>query len=68
MLESVLGSILSGSLNVDGNENHVISTNVTHVLRVFTTDRYNYENDVYKFWDLKTVGFSEKNHLVMITI
>ena len=56
MLESVFGWILSGSLNADGTENHVINTNVTHVLRVFATDRYNYENDVYKFWDLETLG------------
>ena len=49
MLESVFGWILSGSLNADGTENHVINTNVTHVLRVFATDRYNYKNEVYKF-------------------
>ena len=49
MLESVFGRILSGSLNADGTENHVINTNITHALRVFATDRYNYENDVYKF-------------------
>ena len=52
--------ILSGSLNVDGTENHVINTNITHVLRVFATDRYNHENDVYKCWDLETLGISEK--------
>ena len=51
MLESVFGWILSGSLNADGTEKHVTNTNVTHVLHVFATDRYNYENDVYKFWD-----------------
>ena len=39
MLESVFGLILSGSLNADGTENHVINTNITHVLRVFATDR-----------------------------
>ena len=60
MLESVFGSILSGSLNADGTENHVINNNVTHVLRVFATDRYNCENDVCKFWDLQTLGISEK--------
>ena len=63
MFESVFGWILSGSLNADGTENHVINTNVTHVLRVFATDRYNYENDVYK-----PSGFLIKNHLVLITI
>ena len=40
--------------------NHVIHTNVAHVLRVFATDRYNYENDIYKFSDLETLGISEK--------
>ena len=40
MLESVFGWILSGSLNGDSTENHIINTNVTHVLRVFATDRY----------------------------
>ena len=60
MLESVFGWILNGSLNADGTENHVINTNVTHNLRVFATDRYNYENDVYKCWDLETLGFSKK--------
>ena len=44
MLESVFGWILTGS----------------HVLRVFATDRYNYGNDVYKFWDLETLGISKK--------
>ena len=48
-LNQFFGWILSGSLNADGTENHVINTNVTHVLRVFATDRYNYENDVYIF-------------------
>ena len=47
MLESVFGRILSGCLNADGTENDVINT-VTHVLRGFATNRYNYENDVYK--------------------
>ena len=42
MLESVFRWILSGSLNADGPENHVINTNVTHVLRFFATARYNY--------------------------
>ena len=60
MLESVFGWILSGSVNVDGTENHVINTIVTHVLRVFAMDRSNYENDVYKFLDLETLGISEK--------
>ena len=60
MLESVFGWILSGSLNADGTKNHVINTNVTNVLRVFATDRYNCENDVCKFWDLETLGISEK--------
>ena len=40
MLESVFGWILSGSLNGDSTENHIINTIVTHVLRVFATDRY----------------------------
>ena len=52
MLESVFRWILSG-LNADGTENHVINTNITHVLRVFATDRYNYENDAYKFYHLR---------------
>ena len=61
MLESVFGWILSGSLNADATENHAINANArTHVLRVFATDRYNYENDVYKFWDLETLGIFEK--------
>ena len=60
MLESVFGWILGGSQNVDGTENHVIDTNVMHVLRVSATNRYNYENDVYTFWDLETLGISEK--------
>ena len=58
--ESAFGRILSGSLNADSNENHVINTNVTYVLRVFATDRYNYEDDVYTFWDLETLGICEK--------
>ena len=49
MPESVFGWILSGSLNAGGTENHVINTNVMHVLRVFRTDRYSYENNIYKF-------------------
>ena len=60
MLESVFGWILSGSLNADGTKNHVININITQVLCVFATDRYNYENDAYKFWDLQTLGISEK--------
>ena len=52
MLESVFRWILRG-LNADGTENHVINTNITHVLRVFATDRYNYENDAYKFYHLR---------------
>ena len=40
MLESVFEWILSGSLNGDRSENHIINTKVTHVLRVFATDRY----------------------------
>ena len=60
LLESVFGWSFIGSLNADGTENHIINTNVTHVLRVFATDRYNYENDVYKFWDLEILGISEK--------
>ena len=63
MLESVFGRILSGCLNADGNENDVINTNVTHVLRGFATNRYNYENDVYKL-----SGFLRKSHLVMLNI
>ena len=60
MLESVFGWILNDSLNADGTKNHVVNINVTHVLCVFATDRYNYKNDVYKFWDLQTLGVSEK--------
>ena len=60
MLESVFGWILSGSLITDGTLNHVNNTNVTHVLRIFAAGRYNYENDVYKIWDLETLGISEK--------
>ena len=60
MLESVFGWILSGSLKADSTGNHVINTNVTCVLRAFATDGYNYENDVYKFSDLETLGISEK--------
>ena len=58
MLESVFEWIFSDSLNAGGTENHVIHANVTHVLRVFATDRCNYENDIYKFWDLETLGIS----------
>ena len=46
--------------NADGTENNVININVTHVLHVFSTDRYNYENDFYKFGDLETLVISEK--------
>ena len=60
LLESGFGWILSGFLNSDATENHIINTNFTHVLRFFATDRYNYENDVYKFWNLDTLGISEK--------
>ena len=60
MLESVFEWIFNDSLNAGGTENHVIHTNVTHVLRVFATDRCNYENDIYKFWDLETLGISQK--------
>ena len=60
MLESVFGWILSGSLNAEGTENHVINNNITHVPRVFATDRYNYENDVFNFWDLETLGIFER--------
>ena len=31
-----------------------------YVLPIFATDSYNYENDVYKFWDIETLGISEK--------
>ena len=60
MLESVFGWILSGSLKADSTENHVINANVMYVLCAFATDGYNYENDVYKFSDLETLGISEK--------
>ena len=60
MLESVFEWIFSDSLNAGSTENHVIHTNVTHVLLVFATDRCNYENDIYKFWDLETLGISQK--------
>ena len=60
MLESVFEWILSGSLKADSTENHVINTNVMYVLRAFATDGCNYENDVYKFSDLETLGISEK--------
>ena len=41
-------------------------------MRVFATDRYYYENGVYKFWDLETLGISEResscydNYLISI--
>ena len=60
ILESVFPWILRGYLNEDGTETNVINTNVTHVLLVFWRDRYNYENDFYKFGDLETSGVSEK--------
>ena len=31
-----------------------------YVLPVFATDSYNYENDIYKFWDVETPGIYEK--------
>ena len=55
IFESVFGCILNGPLTIDGNENYVINTNVTHILCVFATDKENYENDVYKFWEIKTL-------------
>ena len=60
IIESVFGWILSGSLYADGTENHAIKTIITHVLRAFATDRYYYENNVYKFWDLETLGITVK--------
>ena len=53
ILESGLGWIHSGCLNADGAENQVINTNATYL---FATDRCNYENDVYKFWDFETLS------------
>ena len=41
-------------------------------MRVFATDRYYYENGVYKFWNLETLGISEResscydNYLISI--
>ena len=60
MLESVFGWILCGWLNAGDNGNHVVNTNVTHVLRVFAKDKYNCKIDVYKFRNLETLRISEK--------
>ena len=60
MLEPVYGWILSDFLSADDAENPVTNTDVTHVLPVFATESYNYENDVYTFWDVETLGIYEK--------
>ena len=59
-MNQFLGWILSGYFITYSTVHHANNTNFTHVLRSFATGRYNYENDIYKFWDIETLGISEK--------